>query len=71
MVFFGVYCFVVSALFIVLKWVKWSQYSKPILYLSVLTGPLAMLAIEFGWFLAEQPWILRGYLKVAQQMLTD
>ncbi|MDN8782629.1 cytochrome ubiquinol oxidase subunit I, partial [Staphylococcus aureus] len=64
MVFFGVYCFVVSALFIVLKWVKkWSQYSKPILYLAVLTGPLAMLAIEFGWFLAEmgrQPWILRG-----------
>ena len=70
MVFFGVYCFVVSALFVVLKWVKkWSQYSKPILYLAVLTGPLAMLAIEFGWFLAEmgrQPWILRGYLKVAE-----
>ena len=27
-----------------------------------------MLAIEFGWFLTEQgrqPWIVRGYLKVA------
>lgn len=70
MVFFGIYCFVVSALFVVLKWTKkWSQFNKPLLYLTVLTGPLAMLAIEFGWFLAEmgrQPWILRGYLKVAQ-----
>ncbi|GGI41426.1 cytochrome ubiquinol oxidase subunit I [Mammaliicoccus stepanovicii] len=69
MVFFGVYCFIVSAIFVVLKWTKkWSQYNKPLLYLAVLTGPLAMLAIEFGWFLAEmgrQPWILRGYLKVA------
>lgn len=69
MVFFGVYCFILSAIFVVLKWTKkWSQYNKPLLYLAVLTGPLAMLAIEFGWFLAEmgrQPWILRGYLKVA------
>ena len=39
------------------------------LYMTALTGPLCMLAIEFGWFLAEmgrQPWLLRGYMKVAQ-----
>lgn len=70
MVFFGVYCFAISLIFILLRWTKkWSQFNKPLLYLTVLTGPLAMLAIEFGWFLAEmgrQPWILRGYLKVGE-----
>ena len=28
-----------------------------------------MLAIEFGWFLTEmgrQPWIVRGYMRVAE-----
>ncbi len=39
------------------------------LYAVLLTGPAAMLAIEFGWFLTEvgrQPWIVRGYMRVSE-----
>lgn len=39
------------------------------LYGILLTGPASMLAIEFGWFLTEmgrQPWIVRGYMRVAE-----
>jgi cytochrome d ubiquinol oxidase subunit I len=38
------------------------------LWLIVLGGPLSIIAIEAGWWLAEvgrQPWILRGILKTA------
>lgn len=49
-------------------WVKkLNPHHKVILYATLLTGPAAMLAIEFGWFLTElgrQPWIVRGFLKV-------
>ncbi|MCU5745634.1 cytochrome ubiquinol oxidase subunit I [Staphylococcus sp. SQ8-PEA] len=72
MVTMGVFCFIVSAIFILTRLFKrlrtWT-YSRIMLYLGVLTGPAALLAIEFGWFLTEQgrqPWIIRGYMKVAQ-----
>ncbi|WP_395940601.1 cytochrome ubiquinol oxidase subunit I [Bacillus sp. HMF5848] len=35
----------------------------------VLTGPLAMLAIQAGWWFTEvgrQPWIMRGFMKTAE-----
>lgn len=38
-------------------------------WLIVLSGPLAFLAMEFGWWLAEmgrQPWILRGIMTVEE-----
>ena len=41
------------------------------LYAVLLTGPAAMLAIEFGWFLTEvgrQPWIVRGYMRVSEAL---
>ncbi|WP_317949980.1 cytochrome ubiquinol oxidase subunit I, partial [Rossellomorea marisflavi] len=44
-------------------------FNKPLLWGIVASGPLAMLAIEFGWIYAEvgrQPWILRGYMKIAE-----
>ncbi len=72
MVSMGVFCLVVSGAFVltlVFKKLRKFTYSKLMLYSALLTGPAAMLAIEFGWFLTEQgrqPWIVRGYLKVAQ-----
>lgn len=44
-------------------------HSKPFLVLGVLSGPLAILAIEVGWWLAEvgrQPWILRGIMRTTE-----
>ncbi|MEB8172025.1 cytochrome ubiquinol oxidase subunit I [Macrococcus caseolyticus] len=70
MVFFGMFSFAVSVLYVILKKVRTKVSTNNfMLYLMALTGPLCMLAIEFGWFLAEmgrQPWLLRGYMKVAQ-----
>lgn len=46
--------------FIESNWFRW---------ILVLGGPLSMLAIEAGWWLAEfgrQPWILRGIMTVDQ-----
>jgi cytochrome d ubiquinol oxidase subunit I len=45
-----------------------------LLRIIVLSGPLAMLAIECGWIFAEagrQPWILRGYMKTQQGATTS
>ncbi|UBH09389.1 cytochrome ubiquinol oxidase subunit I [Macrococcus armenti] len=70
MVFFGMFAFAVSVLYVILRKVRKSASTNNfMLYMTALTGPLCMLAIEFGWFLAEmgrQPWLLRGYMKVAQ-----
>ncbi|KRE99832.1 cytochrome D ubiquinol oxidase subunit I [Paenibacillus sp. Soil766] len=48
-------------------------YPKWLLWLIVVSGPLSMLGIQCGWFYAEvgrQPWILRGYMKVADAATT-
>lgn len=70
MVFFGMFAFSISILYFILKKFKPGIAEHPfILYMIALTGPMCMLSIEFGWFLAEmgrQPWLLRGYLKVAE-----
>ncbi|WP_284036324.1 cytochrome ubiquinol oxidase subunit I [Neobacillus sp. 114] len=42
------------------KWFSW---------LLVLSGPLAVIAIEAGWWMAEvgrQPWILRGIMRTSE-----
>lgn len=49
-------------------------YPKWLLAIIVVCGPLSMLGIQCGWFYAEvgrQPWILRGYLKVADAATTS
>jgi cytochrome bd ubiquinol oxidase subunit I len=51
--------------FVNTKWFRW---------LLVLTGPLAMIAIEVGWWLAEvgrQPWILRGIMRTSDAATTS
>ncbi|WP_226674406.1 cytochrome ubiquinol oxidase subunit I [Rossellomorea aquimaris] len=70
MVSIGFYSIFIAAVFILFwKWKKRNEWNKPLLWGIVASGPLAMLAIEFGWIYAEvgrQPWILRGYMKVAE-----
>ncbi|WP_405103439.1 cytochrome ubiquinol oxidase subunit I [Oceanobacillus sp. FSL H7-0719] len=51
--------------FVESNWFRW---------LIVLGGPLSMLAIEAGWWLAEfgrQPWILRGIMTVSEAATTS
>ncbi|WP_353418778.1 cytochrome ubiquinol oxidase subunit I [Staphylococcus warneri] len=72
MVSMGVFCFVISGIFMLILLIKKLRHfitHKGVLYSILLTGPASMLAIEFGWFLTEmgrQPWIVRGYLRVSQ-----
>ncbi|NMO97266.1 cytochrome ubiquinol oxidase subunit I [Paenibacillus lemnae] len=49
-------------------------YPKWLLIAILALGPSAMVAIWLGWFLAEigrQPWIVRGYMKVAEAATTS
>ncbi|MFQ3545917.1 cytochrome ubiquinol oxidase subunit I [Halobacillus rhizosphaerae] len=75
MVSIGFYVLGISFLyFLMLKIKKFNEHNKWLLWGIVLTGPLSMLAIEFGWIFAEvgrQPWILRGYMKVAEGATTS
>ncbi|SDJ75552.1 cytochrome ubiquinol oxidase subunit I [Sediminibacillus albus] len=75
MVILGMYALGISMLYLIfLRIRKWNEENKLLLWLIVLNGPLAMIAIEFGWILAEvgrQPWILRGYMKVAEAATTS
>lgn len=70
MVIIGFALIAVSALYLLMSWFKrWNENHKGMLWLIVLSGPLAMLAVEFGWFYAElgrQPWILRGFMRVEE-----
>ncbi|CEH30167.1 cytochrome D ubiquinol oxidase subunit I [Aneurinibacillus migulanus] len=69
MVSIGVLLTVVAFIYVILhKRKKSTPYRKPLLVTVALSGPLALLAIEFGWIFAEvgrQPWILRGYMKTS------
>jgi cytochrome d ubiquinol oxidase subunit I len=70
MVTLGVFLTVVAAVYWLGKIFKWKFVAKKWFFgLLVASGPLSMLAIEAGWYLAEvgrQPWILRGYMKTAE-----
>jgi cytochrome d ubiquinol oxidase subunit I len=74
MVTIGIYTVVVSFLYLIFdKFKGFSPHSKWLLWSIVLGGPLSLVAIEVGWIFAEvgrQPWILRGYMKVAQGATT-
>ncbi|MGV3487304.1 MAG: cytochrome ubiquinol oxidase subunit I [Tuberibacillus sp.] len=70
MVTIGVWLTVLAFVYWIAEWKKWRFIRKKWFYrLVVPSGLLAILAIEFGWFLAEvgrQPWILRGVMKTAE-----
>ena len=53
---------------------KWNEFNKPLLSAIIAGGPLSMLAMEAGWFMAEQgrqPWIIRGFMRTAEAATTS
>lgn len=70
MVAIGMFLALISTIYVVFKWRKnWNELNRPLLWMIVSSGPLAMIAIEAGWFFTEegrQPWILRGYMTTAE-----
>lgn len=75
MVSIGVGLTALSALYVFAVGRKWPfVQTKWFRWLLVATGPLAMLAIEAGWWLAEvgrQPWILRKIMRVEDAATTS
>ncbi|OES43751.1 cytochrome ubiquinol oxidase subunit I [Domibacillus iocasae] len=75
MVSIGMFLMATSTIFVLMDRVKkWNALNKPLLLAILASGPLAMVAIEAGWILAEvgrQPWIMRGYMKVAEAATTS
>lgn len=74
MVTIGVALTVLAFTYLIMKrWFPNAVYKKWLMLPIVLSGPLALLAIEFGWVFAEigrQPWILRGYMKTVDGATT-
>lgn len=75
MVFIGFWMVFLSAVFFVGKWRKLNFVeSRWFRWLIVLGGPLSIIAIEAGWWLAEmgrQPWILYGIMRTDQGATTS
>lgn len=75
MVMIGMFLLLVALVYVVGKWRNWRFIaSKGYTRVIVAGGPLALLAIEAGWWLAEvgrQPWILRGFMKTADGATTS
>lgn len=75
MVTIGVWMTVLSAVYWFGKQMRWKFVdSKLFRWLIVIGGPLSILAIEAGWWLAEvgrQPWILRGLMRVKDAATTS
>jgi cytochrome bd ubiquinol oxidase subunit I len=67
MITIGMWLPFISVVYLIASWRKFHWVmSKWFLWLLVLSGPLSMIAIEAGWWLAEvgrQPWILRGIMR--------
>lgn len=75
MVSIGLLLIVLPFLYLVGTWLNWRFISaKWFRRLLVLGGPLSVLAIEAGWWLAEvgrQPWILRGIMRTSEAATTS
>ncbi|WP_346234978.1 cytochrome ubiquinol oxidase subunit I [Lysinibacillus telephonicus] len=75
MVFIGMLMVLVSLLYLMAKSRRWAFIkTKWFNWVVVLGGPLSIIAIETGWWLAEvgrQPWILRGLMRTEQGATTS
>jgi cytochrome d ubiquinol oxidase subunit I len=75
MVGFGIYiAFVVILFFILFLWKKKYAFSHILLGLIIFSGPLSLLALEFGWIVTEvgrQPYIIRGIMTVSEAFTTS
>ena len=74
MVVIGVWMIVLSGIFVAGMWRNWAWiHSNWFRILIVLGGPLSVIAIEAGWWLAEvgrQPWIMYGIMRTAEGATT-
>ncbi|GAE26087.1 cytochrome d ubiquinol oxidase subunit I [Halalkalibacter wakoensis JCM 9140] len=70
MVTIGIWLTVFSLFYWIALWRGWSVIkTKLFRILLVASGPLAMIAIEAGWWFTEvgrQPWIMRGFMSTAE-----
>ncbi|WP_411955220.1 cytochrome ubiquinol oxidase subunit I [Alkalibacillus sp. S2W] len=68
MITIGMFMIGLSLIYWFASWRGWSVASSKLMrWLIVAGGPLSILAIEAGWWMAEfgrQPWILRGVMTV-------
>lgn len=75
MVFIGMWMALLSATYWIGTKRRWKMVTtKWFRWLIVLGGPLSLLAIEAGWWLAEvgrQPWILRNIMRVEDAATTS
>ncbi|PKR85784.1 cytochrome ubiquinol oxidase subunit I [Heyndrickxia camelliae] len=75
MVMIGTFMIVLSAVYVFGKYKNWNFISSRwFRWLIVAGGPLTVIALEAGWWLAEvgrQPWILYKYMKVAEAATTS
>lgn len=75
MVFIGMFLLLVSLVYIIGKMRKWKLIGKRWFWRVIVAGgPLSIIAIEAGWWLAEvgrQPWILRGIMRTEQGATTS
>ncbi|WP_088005758.1 cytochrome ubiquinol oxidase subunit I [Indiicoccus explosivorum] len=75
MVTIGMGLTLLSFVYVAAKWRGWKFIeSRWFRWLVVLGGPLALLAIEFGWWFTEvgrQPWVLRGIMRTEEAATTS
>lgn len=75
MVTIGMWLAFFSFVYVIGAWRKWPIIQKKwFRWLTVASGPLALIAIEAGWWFTEvgrQPWILRGYMKTSEAATTS
>ncbi|MBU9722616.1 MULTISPECIES: cytochrome ubiquinol oxidase subunit I [Bacillaceae] len=75
MVVIGMYLAGVAFVYLVFYYFNRFNSLHPWLLRAIILGaPLAMLSIEAGWIMAEvgrQPWIMRGFLTVAEAATTS
>jgi cytochrome d ubiquinol oxidase subunit I len=75
MVGIGTLLGLIPLIFLLLWWKRRPlSFSKPSLWLLVLTGPLAVIAVEVGWLLTEigrQPYVIKGILTTKQALTTS
>ncbi len=75
MVFIGMFLLFVALLYVIGKMRNWLFiHKKWFRWVMVIGGPLSIIAIETGWWLAEvgrQPWILRGLMRTEQGATTS
>ncbi|WP_163539226.1 cytochrome ubiquinol oxidase subunit I [Gracilibacillus sp. YIM 98692] len=75
MVMIGMGVTLIGLIFLIGAWLRRKfVFNRKFLWLIAATGPLSMIAIEAGWWLAEvgrQPWVLRGILRTEDAATTS